>query len=310
MSGIHDLVRLHGRDEARKLVSPEDRHLVDMASAVMSVENPAMGITYAGFCLTALPHRRLPSETDRWERVGHNVTLVIDPGSLPDASGVTRVHGVPYGSRARMILLYLQTRAIQTQSPEVELGGSMRDWLQRMGIPIGGKSFKDVKEQANRISACNLTFVWKNEFGGTRFAKDSIVKGGIQLYEGDDNQPRLWVDTVRLSDHFYRALCDHPVPISEPALRQIANDSPAIDVYIWLAYRLHALDRQTSVSWAALHQQFGAGYAQVRQFRARFLPTLQEALAVYPDARVDVDKDGIILHPSRPPVPEKVLRIA
>nr|WP_246338195.1 replication protein RepA [Azospirillum oleiclasticum] len=124
-------------------------------------------------------------------------------------------------------------------------------------------------------------------------------------------QPRLWVDTVRLSDAFFQALREHPVPVNEAALMQIANDSPALDVYIWLAYRLRSLTGPAPVSWAALHQQFGAGYKLLRQFRPKFTATLKEALAVYPEAKVTVDETGIVLHPSRPPIPERELtRIA
>lgn len=308
MGDIHSLVLQHGRDEARKLVPVEDRHLVDMAAALLAEGNPALGITYSGFCLTALPHKRLPEE-QRWERQGHKVTLVVEPGVLPDQAGVTRVHGVPYGSRARLILLYLQTQAVRTRCPEVELGNSMRDWMGRMGITLGGKQYRDVKDQANRISACHLTFIWHNA-KGAKFAKDSIVTGGIQLYENDeDSQPRLWVDTVRLSDNFFRALQDHPVPIAEPALRQIANNSTAIDVYIWLSYRLHSLTGPTSVSWAALHQQFGFGYREIRQFKPRFIDPLKQALAVYPDAKVEVTESGLVLHPSRPPIAERTRRL-
>jgi len=309
MADIHTLIIRHGRDEARQLIPAADRHLVDIAAAMLEAPEPALGITYSGFCLTALPHKPLPND-QRWERQGHNVTLVIEPGVLPDRMGVTRVHGVPYGSRARLILLYLQTQAMKASSPEVELGASMRAWMGRMGITIGGKQYRDVRDQANRISACNLTFIWHNA-KGARFAKDSIVQGGIQLYEQDDNQPRLWVDTVRLSESFFRALKEHPVPIAEPALRHIANQSMAIDIYIWLAYRLHSLSPAAPmpVTWAALHQQFGAGYQQIRQFKPRFLDPLKAALAVYPDAKVDVADTGLILHHSRPPILEKQLRL-
>ncbi|HYH20235.1 MAG TPA: replication protein RepA [Azospirillum sp.] len=309
MAEIHDLVRQHGRDEARRLVPAEERHLVDMAAAMLAIENPTLGITYSGFCLTALPHRKLPDD-QRWERQGHQVRLVVEPGVLPSRDGATQLYGVPYGSRARLIILYLQTRAIQTNSPEVELGASMREWMGRMGVSGGGKQYRDVRDQANRISACNLTFIWHDR-GSARFQKDSIVRGGIQLYEQDeeDQQMRLWVDTVRLSDSFFTALRDHPVPVAEPALRQIANNSTAIDAYIWLAYRLHSLERPTPVTWAALYQQFGGGYAQLRQFKARFLEPLREALAVYPDAKVEVDDTGLVLHPSRPPILGRTVRL-
>lgn len=307
MGRLHDLVLVHGRDDARMRVPPEDRPLVDKAAAVLAAE-PVMGIIYSGFCLTALPHRRL-DDHERWERRGNGVTLTVDPGSLPDGRGATKVHGVPYGSRARMILLYLMSEAVRTRSSEVELGASMRDWMSRMGIAVGGKTAREIKDQCDRISACTLTFQWDVGETGTRFAKDFIVRGGIQLWQRNDSaQPRLWVDTVQLSESFFKALLAHPVPVSEPALREIAGDSTALDAYVWLAYRLHALSGPTPISWAALHQQHGVGYARVRDFKKRFLPTLAAALAVYPEARVDVTDDGLILHPSAPPIAK--LRIA
>jgi hypothetical protein len=73
--------------------------------------------------------------------------------------------------------------------------------------------------------------------------------------------------------------------------------SLAIDVYIWLAYRLHSLTKSTPVSWVAIHTQFGAGFRLVRQIKPTFLEALGLALAVYPQARVDTDKQGLVLHP-------------
>ncbi len=75
-----------------------------------------------------------------------------------------------------------------------------------------------------------------------------------------------------------------------------------IDVYIWLAYRLHALTRDVEVSWAALHAQFGAGFALIRKFRAHFKECLEIALAAYPDARVSIGERGVRLSPSRPAI--------
>jgi hypothetical protein len=48
--------------------------------------------------------------------------------------------------------------------------------------------------------------------------------------------------------------------------------------------------------------QFGAGFGRLDNFRMRFLPNLKLALAVYPEARVEVSDKGLVLHPSRPPV--------
>ena len=119
---------------------------------------------------------------------------------------------------------------------------------------------------------------------------------------GTPEQPSLWQDRIRLDEAFYRALCDHPVPVSETALKAIGPRSMTLDVYIWLAYRLHALKRDTEVSWLALYAQFGAGFKRLRAFRAQFIESIELALAVYPDARISIDEAGVILRPSRPAI--------
>ncbi len=300
MAEVHQLVLALGRERAQQFASDQhDPRLLDIASRVLSEESQAIGITYAGFCLTSLPHRR-PLDTQAWRRQSHRLTLMIEPGRLPDDD---RVYGVPYGSRARLILLYLQTIAIKTNSPQIELGRSMREWMARMGLSLGGKSYHDVREQANRISACRLTFSWE-EGPNVGFIRDSVVAGGLQSFETaeDERSGQRSIRSVQLSPSFYDQLQKHPVPVWEPALRYIANQSMAIDVYIWLAYRLHSLSQTITISWPALHGQFGAGFKNLAQFKAHFAVSVRTACAVYPDARVDVLGPGLRLHPSRPPV--------
>ena len=76
----------------------------------------------------------------------------------------------------------------------------------------------------------------------------------------------------------------------------------ALDIYVWLAYRLHALAHPAPISWTSLHTQFGTGFKLVRQFKPQFLDALAAATAAYPDARIDVTETNLTLHPSRPPV--------
>jgi hypothetical protein len=75
-----------------------------------------------------------------------------------------------------------------------------------------------------------------------------------------------------------------------------------IDVYIWLAYRLHALKRDIEVGWPALYAQFGAGFGEIRFFRRQFIECLGLATAAYPEARIDLSDRGVILRPSRPSI--------
>ena len=298
---IHSLVRRVGRNRAHDLVPREQKHLVDLAAAMAAEETQELGITYSGFALTALPHKRLRDE-EPWERHGQFVSLLIEPGRLPTRNG-PRLYGVPFGSRARMILFYLQKEAVKTKSREIEIGRSMHEWLERISVPTGGQGYRDVREQAARIAACRLTFSWLTD-KGLAFEKDAIVKGGLNLDFTEQNrmQRTFWQETVFLSEAFYNQLCAHPVPLWEQALKKISSNSATLDVYVWLAYRLHNLRKPTPVSWIALFDQFGAGYTRVRDFRKRFLETLKIALAVYEEASVTLDNRGIVLHPSPPPI--------
>jgi hypothetical protein len=58
------------------------------------------------------------------------------------------------------------------------------------------------------------------------------------------------------------------------------------------------------VSWPAIHAQFGAGFKAMRQMKPVFVEALSIAPAVYPEASVDVEQGGIVMHPSAPAVPK------
>jgi hypothetical protein len=210
-------------------------------------------------------------------------------------------YGVPYGARARMILLYLQTQAVRSGSREVALGRSMRDWMERMGLAVGGETARSLKEQAARISACTLKFFWEDD-EHEAWARGAIVTSGLRFKVPEDTQGTLWEDRVVLDEVFWKALRDHPVPLLEAAIRQLRDRSMSLDIYVWLAWRCHRLGKPTAISWPAVYSQFGAGFKAVKHFKPSFLDALAAATAAYPEARVVVGEGGITLHPARPPV--------
>ena len=177
----------------------------------------------------------------------------------------------------------------------------MRVWLGTMGLSIGGTTYKLVSEQAKRISGCRLQFFTERN-GKELMRHGGFVDGSISLAGMGSEQLGLWQDRVLLNEEFYRALREHPVPISESALRAIGPRSMAIDIYIWLAYRLHAVRHDVEVGWPALYNQFGSGFQLIRKFRSHFVECLELALAAYPDGRVSISERGIVLHHSRPAI--------
>ena len=302
MGVVHTLLEAKGKQAALQL-GGLDRREIEAAATYMADEDSSIGFLYSGWCQAALPHRRLPDEQG-WQIQGERVTMVVEPGMKPTPSGKPVAVGVPYGSRARLIMLYLQSEALRTGSREVELGRSLRAWLTRLGIPIGGKSVEAVREQAERISRCRLTFQVRSGTT-TGLVNQNIVDSAIFLDLTDRAQGTLFVETAKLSEGFYEQLRRHPVPLEEAAIRAVSNNSMALDLYAWLAYRLHSLSSSRSVSWHALRPQFGAGFSRMDNFKGKFLENLRLAMAVYPAARVDVGEDGLVLHPSRPPVAAK-----
>src|SRR3954452_10300327 len=135
MTQIHRLILQQGIEEARRqAISKHERNVVETAHQVLSDDAERMGFTYSGFALPSLPHK--PLKEDTWQREGHNLTLVLQAGIDRNRKSI----GLPYGSYARFILLFLQSEAIRTGSREVELGRSMRMWLSSMNLSIGGST--------------------------------------------------------------------------------------------------------------------------------------------------------------------------
>jgi hypothetical protein len=302
MGTVHQLILKKGIEEARREAgggSSVERLCVEAAFEVMSDEASRIGIAHAGFAMAALPHKR--TRETIWQRDGGAIKLLVESGLDSNKQPV----GIPYGSVARLILIYLQTEAVKTKSRDVELGASMNAWLGAMGITVGGKTYQLVREQARRISRCRLTFFRRNG-GAEMVTNGAFVRDSILPLDSTHGQIPLWQERVRLDEGFYQSLIDHPLPLREKAIRAVSNRSMAIDLYVWLAYRLHVLNGPVDVGWSALKAQFGEGYKELRFFRRDILPSLDLALAAYPEAHVVIDeKRGLTLYPSAPPVPER-----
>jgi hypothetical protein len=274
MAEIHKLLEQHGK--AAVLALDMDRRIVEAAAGYLGAEEGEVGFLYSGWAQSALPHKRLPDDAS-WQVHTDHVSLVVQPGLRPSLTGDAVSVGVPYGSRARLIILYLQSEALKTQSREVEPRPSCRT---------------DGHKQGNRTGLVN----------------QSILDTAM-FVEDDSTQGSLFIENAQLSEMFFEQLKKHPVPIEENAIAMIANNSMAIDVYCWLAYRLHSLTGPKLVTWKALHAQFGRGLARLDHFRWYFAQNVQLAMAVYPEACVDIDGRGLTLNPSRPPVAPKSVSI-
>ena len=298
MGNLHRRLEQHGQ-QALLLEAPDKatRKLVEIATGVLADDSDDRVFTHPVLCLTILPHRARP-EREIWKRVNGPYTLMVQPTA--DHDGM--YHGVPHGSKARLILLYLQTEAVKTNSRVIELGTSMRRWLRSMGVTITGPNYQEVRRQAQKIERALVSFTFTGE-GATVSWQDTIIRGSFERPCNDE------VRTVELSESFFKSITERPVPVCEAAIRLLGERCMALDLYLWLAYRLHSLQRPTVISWPSLHSQFGAATRLLKHFKPHFAREIEAALAAYPDARVDLAEDGIRLHPSPSPT-GSILRLA
>lgn len=299
MAQIHQLLLFEGRGAALEKASTKaDRKIVDLATSFLGEEQSDVAYTHPGICLTVLPHRpTAPHEI--WTRSNAQASLEVHP--IRDSNG--NYLGVPFGPKARLILLFLQTEALKTHSRFVELGRSMRQWLLSMGVRDCGTNYRVVADQAERIENCVLRFRYNGRDGESRW-QDNIVRGSFRPFAEDGDR------IAELSEGFYEALTRHPVPICEQAIRFLADTCMPLDIYLWLAYRLHSLEQPKLISWDSLHLQFGAGTRLLKHFKPRLTRDLDVATAVYPDARVELCEQGLRLWPSPPPVPPRLRPVA
>jgi Plasmid encoded RepA protein len=303
MATVHKLLLEHGKQGT--LAFDLDRRVVDAAADYLADEEGGVGYIYSGFAQAALPHKKLKDDAV-WQVRTEHVLLMVQPGLRPTREGDPIPIGVPYGSRARLILLYLMTQALRTNSREVELGGSLREWMERMGIPVGGPTARVVRDQAERLSRCRLSFQVSSG-GKTGLLNQNLVDGALFLDEEIPGKGMSFsLDRVRLSESFWEQLRKHPIPLDEAAIRALQGHSMALDLYCWLAYRLHVLQGSRPVSWTALKAQFGTGFSRMDHFKPTFVENLNLAMAVYPEAKVDVGDKGVTLLPSSAPISPKV----
>ncbi len=110
---------------------------------------------------------------------------------------------------------------------------------------------------------------------------------------------------------YFDSLNRFAVPLDERAIAALAHSAVALDMYCWLAQRLHRIPAGASqfIPWTGLQEQFGQGYVRLRAFREFFNSLLRQVHAAYPEARVDVDSRGMRLWQSPPPVRKRLVAV-
>jgi hypothetical protein len=121
----------------------------------------------------------------------------------------------------------------------------------------------------------------------------------------------LWPTTVTLDPRYFESLQRHAVPLDERAVAALSHSAMGLDIYAWLAQRLHRVDpsKPALVPWVSLKQQFGWHYRHMRKFKQVFRQTLEMVLTQYRSALTELDGHGMTLRNSPPPIKGRSPRI-
>jgi hypothetical protein len=264
-------------------------------------------------CHTCLPYRNPGDTQRRWHAKNGFLTLEVDAGRVYDHRVADFVDvGLPFGSKPRLVLYHLNAEALRTGSPVIALEDSLTAFVRRtLGLDAHGRNIHTVREQLTRLAASDFR-IGRSDAASSITVHGRILRG-VALWTPQDSTNRvLWPTQVEFSPEYFDSLTRHAVPLNETAVSRLSHNAMALDAYAWLAQRLHRIDagKNALVSWTALSQQFGNGYAQVRGFRRVFKRTLAQVKAVYPDANFEMTAEGMRLKHSRPPVARRLLPVS
>lgn len=268
--------------------------------------DPADEITYQHsiLCQTGLPYRNPGADVREWQRQQGNASLMVEAGQARDMeSGQWVKLGLPWGPKARLVLMHLNSEAIRTQSPEIDVGDSLTAFVKRLGLTTDGRTVRGIKDQVGALSGALIRMAFSGPRGDYQI--DSKVVSGFNLwFPKDERQRVLWPSVVRLSGDYFESLQAHAVPLDERAIAALSHSAMALDVYAWLAQRLHRIQKphRQFIPWPILRDQFGPDYDRLRKFRAVFMEALRQVHVVYPAAKIDVTGQGLFLYTSPPPV--------
>lgn len=179
----------------------------------------------------------------------------------------------------------------------------MTAFARSLGLETNGQQLRSLKDQLARLAAATLR-MGVVEAGRAVQVNTQFVSAFDLWFPKQADQRVLWPSTVRLSEEYFQSLGRHAVPLDHRAVAALASSAMALDMYVWLAQRLHRvpLGKPQFIAWTLLHEQFGQGFARIRDFRRRFLRTLPQVVSVYPVARIAADDRGLTLTHSPPPV--------
>ena len=285
---------------------PTQRHftLADQVNQLVgaSEADPDLGFMARMMALCSLP-RTNPGNRKEYKRVNGPLTLIML------SSSTTKL---PYGNLPRLLLAWVCTEAVQTQSRELVLGSSLSEFMRKLGMaPLGGGSRGErtrLRNQIDRLFNANVRLTYEDEHGKQFIASNIADRGELWWDSKRPNERVLWESKIYLGEAFFHEIINHPVPLDMNTLKALKRCSLGLDLYLWLAYRTFSLKRPLRLTWPHLYRQFDAdpskagNHDTVQYFRRKVLRELKKIKLAWAGLNYATAPGVLILLPSTPAI--------
>ena len=271
-----------------------------------SEADPDLGFMGRLMALCSLP-RTNPGRQLQHKRVNGPYTLIM--------TAVGQI-GLPFGNLSRLLLAWVCTEAVRTQSRELILGSSISGFMRKLGLaPIGGGSRGErtrLRNQMKRLFNAHIQLAYEGGQVSASVNSPVASRTGFWWNERKTSERLGWESKIELGEKFFHEIIRHPVPLDLNILKALKRSSLGIDFYLWLTYRTFTLKRPLRLSWPRLYRQFGVDPVKavdnrtVDNFRTDCLRELKKIKVAWPDLNYAAAKGVLVLLPSQPAVPPHV----
>ena len=284
--------------------SPQALHRFTQADQVnqlvsASEADPDLGFMARTMALCSLP-RSNPGNRLRYVRHNGPYTLVMTSGFN---------NKLPYGNLPRLLLAWVTTEAVRTQSRELILGDSLSDFMRELGVysSSGGKHIR-LRNQMRRLFNAHVQLIYKDERGEARVSSSVADRTEFWWNPRRPEERSLWESKIELGEKFFNEILRHPVPIDMNTLKALKRSPLGLDLYLWAVYRTFSLKRPMRLSWPTLYRQFGVDPSRasdkrtVDNFRTDCLRELKKIKMAWPELNYTTGRGVLILLPSTPTI--------
>ena len=213
-------------------------------------------------------------ELASWTKTNGITVLILQSGWEPAKNGERtedgRVKsvpiGLPFGCYPRLVLAWMTTEVIRTKSPVIQLGESVSDFMNKLGVhTTGGKTgaLTAVRNQLYRLLNTTIRVVPVDErrknFQNIQIGLEGDTGGELWWKKKAEAQTNLWIPHFQLSENFFQLLSSTVVPIDMRAYRRLAQSPMAMDIYTFATYRLRSVQDPQGlfIPWRTLEAQMG-----------------------------------------------------